>query len=415
MSETILRLRKLHPAQQQIINEAKRFNVLKCGRRFGKTDLTKELAINPMLDGFPVGYWTPTYKDVNKVWDELKLTLRGIISSKNEQLKQLKLITGGQLDLWSLESPDNGRGFTYKRAIIDEAEKAPHLKAAWEYNIRGTLADYEGDAWFMSTPKFGQTYFKTDLFKNEEKFSSWKSWRFTSFDNPFLPVGEINEIQATLDPLVFSCEYLAEDVDLAMLRWAFAFDDAKHVGKCGINFNYPVFLSFDFNRNPICCTIIQHYDSTIFIPYCIKLANSNIYALCDYILSGIPGMRNALFIVTGDATGKASSAMVKDSLNYYIVIQQKLNLSDGQFKVPSVNPRLEDNQVLVNSLLSNYKWVIDKENAKGVVYDMENVRTNADGSIEKGNRDDPAKQADALDTVRYWAEEEMKWFLQFAA
>jgi hypothetical protein len=195
-------------------------------------------------------------------------------------------------------------------------------------------------------------------------------------------------------------------------RWAFAYDKARHVGHCGINFNYPVFLSFDFNRNPICCTIIQHYDETIFIPYCIKLANSNIYALCDYILTSIPGMHRALFIVGGDATGQNSAALVKDNLNYYTVIKQKLNLADTQFKVPTVNPRLEDNQVLVNSLLSNYNWIIDEDNAKGVIYDFENVRMLPQGTIDKSRRDDPTKQADAADTISYWCQQEMKWFLQ---
>ncbi len=198
-------------------------------------------------------------------------------------------------------------------------------------------------------------------------------------------------------------------------RWAFAYDKAKHVGRCEINLGEYVYLSFDFNRNPICCTIIQHYDDTIYVPYCIKLANSNIYSLCDYILTAIPGMNRAVFIITGDATGQGSSALVQDNLNYYQVIKNRLNLSDTQFHVPTVNPHLEDNSVLVNSLLSNYKWVIDEENAKGVIWDFENVRMLPTGKIDKdGSRTDPTKQADAADTISYWCNSEMKWFLQMA-
>lgn len=414
MSEATVKLKELHSAQQQILDEAKRFNVLKCGRRFGKTTLSQELSIQPMIDGFPVGLWFPTYKDLDDVWNELNDTLYRIISKSNLQLKQIKLITGGKIDMWSLDDPDSGRGRKYKRAIIDEAEKSKHLEQAWKGTIRPTLTDYQGDAWFLSTPRFGDTYFKSlSNLKYDKNFShEWMSWRFTTYDNPFMNPDEINAAKATLDPFYFNCEYLAEDVDLAALRWAFAYDRQKHVGKCSINFEYPVYLSFDFNRNPICCSIIQHYDSTIFIPYCIKLANSNIYSLCDYILSGIPGMHIALFIITGDATGRASNAMVKDQLNYYIIIKQKLNLSDGQLKVPTINPRLEDNQVLVNSLLSNYNWVIDEDNAKGVIYDMENCRVLPDGGIDKSDRKDPTKQNDAIDTIRYFANSEFSWFLK---
>lgn len=126
-------------------------------------------------------------------------------------------------------------------------------------------------------------------------------------------------------------------------------------------------------------------------------------------------MNRAIFMVTGDQTGENSSALVQDNLNYYKVIKQKLNLSDNQFIVPSVNPRLAENQVLTNSLLTNYNWVIDEKNAVGVIFDMENVKMLPDGTIDKakGDRKDPTKQADALDTVRYFCNIELGWFLEF--
>lgn len=389
--------------------------MLKCGRRFGKTDLTKELAIQPILDGFPVGYWTPTYKDVNKVWDEIKFTLHGIIQSKDEQLKQLKLITGGQLDLWSLESPDNGRGFAYKRVIIDEAEKARHLKKAWEETIRGTLTDYKGDAWFMSTPKFGMTYFKSTLFTNEQKFDNWKSWRFTSYDNPHLPDGEIEEIKSQLDDLVFRCEYLAEDVDINDSPWAWAFSKEKHVAKdlslpvWNGDRNHYLYLSFDFNRNPITCAVIQHIDGVIYVIEQIKLKDSDIYKLCEVIKVKYGGM---MFIITGDATGQSKSALVKDNLTYYKIIQRELSVRFEQFKLPTVNPRLEDNVVLVNSILCKYNVQIHPKQAEALIYDLVNVKTRPDGDIIKDDRNDPAQQADALDCFRYWCNQFMKAFVK---
>ena len=33
-----------HPGQSKIITNKQRFNVVKCGRRFGKTEMSKELA-----------------------------------------------------------------------------------------------------------------------------------------------------------------------------------------------------------------------------------------------------------------------------------------------------------------------------------------------------------------------------------
>jgi hypothetical protein len=88
----------------------RRFNVLKCGRRFGKTSIAKELIIEPALDGFPVAYFCPTYKDLNDFWIDIVKILGDAIKQKNEQLKQIRLITGGVIDMWSLDEPDSGRG-----------------------------------------------------------------------------------------------------------------------------------------------------------------------------------------------------------------------------------------------------------------------------------------------------------------
>lgn len=401
MSEITIKLKKRHVNQEHIIKTSKRFNVLKCGRRFGKTSLAEELIIEPALDGFPVAYYCPTYKDLNDFWLNVVSIVKDVIEYKNEQLKQIRLITGGIIDMWSLDEPDSGRGRKYKRVVIDECEKAKKLDIAWKGTIRATLTDYRGDAWFLSTPKFGITYFK-ELYKNYIKKGfeeEWQSWTFSTYDNPFMSKEEIDSARSTLEPVYFDCEYMALDVDLKGMRWAFAYDKDKHTGRPILNRNQEVYLSFDFNKNPICCSVIQHYDDKIRVIETIKLANSDIYALCDYINIYYP---NCLFKVTGDATGQSTNAMVKDNLNYYKVIQVKLNLAIHQFKVPTVNPKIEDNQVLVNSLLANYNVEIHEEKASGLHFDLANVKISEDNKIEKSVRTDVTQQADALDTFRYF-------------
>lgn len=182
-------------------------------------------------------------------------------------------------------------------------------------------------------------------------------------------------------------------------RWAFAFDRKKHLGPVELDRKSIVYLSFDFNKNPITCAVIQHISDTIKVVEQIRLTNSDIYAICTYIRVSYP---NCLFIITGDSSGSNRSALVRDNLNYYTVIKAELNVSSNQLKVPTFNPSLAENQVLVNSLLRNYKFVIDPDKCKPLIYDLENVKMLADGSIVKGNRDDIAQQADCLDCLRYY-------------
>lgn len=401
MSELTVKLRKRHKNQQHIIETAKRFNVLKCGRRFGKTSLAEELIVDPALDGYPVAYYAPTYKDLEEFWTIVKSILHDVIKSKSEQLKQIRLITGGVIDMWSLDDPDSGRGRKYKRVVIDECEKAKHLKTAWNGTIRATLTDFVGDAWFLSTPQFGQTYFK-ELHNRalDEKFQhEWQSWKFSTYDNPFMNVEEIDSAKATTDPLYFLCEYMAEDVSIGSMLWAYAYDPTKHLADFELSKSNETILSFDFNRNPMTCSVVQtNRHNSIDVYETIKLPNSDIYQMCDYIRTTYG---NRLYIVTGDASGNSGSAMVSDNLNYYKIISSQLNLNMRHFQVPTINPKISENRVLVNSLLSRGNVRLNRNKTKPLQFDLENVSVLADGTLKKQDRNDPAQQADALDTFRY--------------
>ncbi|HWB64871.1 MAG TPA: hypothetical protein VG603_15245, partial [Chitinophagales bacterium] len=219
---------------------------------------------------------------------------------------------------------------------------------------------------------------------------------------------EIIDAQRSMPKGVFLELYYGIPNQNSSSKFCYSFDEEKHVSKCNIDLRYPVYLSFDFNRNPICCSVIQHYNNAIYVTHCIKLENSNIYALCKLIKTKFP---HAIFIITGDATGKGSSAMVKDNLNYYRIIMAELAVGLNRLKVPGINPPLEDNQVLVNGILEHYKVLIDPDNAQALIFDCKFVEMGADGKIKKGDRNDPTQQADALDTFRYWCNTFMPRFV----
>jgi tRNA(Met) C34 N-acetyltransferase TmcA len=127
-----LKLAAPHPAQAQIIQEAKRFNVVCCGRRWGKTQLGMDRLIEAALQGRPVAWFSPTNKAMGDVWRAVQTTLDQVILRKNEQERRLELIGGGVVDFWSLDNPDSGRGRKYALVVIDEAAMIPDLQAAWQ-------------------------------------------------------------------------------------------------------------------------------------------------------------------------------------------------------------------------------------------------------------------------------------------
>lgn len=387
-----------------VLNEAGRFNVLCCGRRWGKTTLSEDLLIGPdsgengALNGFPVAYFAPTYKMLMEVWREINQTLFSIIKDKSETEKRIELYGGGVIDFWSLEDPNSIRGRKYKRGVVDEAAIARNIEEAWLKVIRPTLTDLQGDAWFLSTPKGKNNYFY-DLFQMPEKHQDWRSWQMPTSSNPHILADEIEQAKAQLDPLTFAQEYLASFVTENLNAWAYCFSHEKHVGKTALNRQYEVFFSPDFNRDPICCGVFQFYNNTIYGIELIKLPNSNIYDLCDYIMANYGG---CMMIFTGDATGKASSALVQDNINYYTVIKNKLGLGMSQLRVPTVNPPLKENRVLVNSILHNCRVILDPVRCKPLIFDLEYAAVLPDGNLDKTDRKDPTKQLDALDCFRYY-------------
>lgn len=209
MREITIKLPRPHKAQRQIKREARRFNVLNCGRRFGKTSLGIDLC-SIALEGYPVAWYTPIYKDVVEVWREVLEVFAPVTSRVSSQEKRIELITGGVIEFWSLENPDSGRGRKYKRVIFDEAAKMPSLSYTWPTVARPTLVDYIGDAYFLSTPKGMNYFYNLHLRGIDPANREWAYWHFTSHDNPHVSKSEIDAMSADMSERAYSQEIMAE-------------------------------------------------------------------------------------------------------------------------------------------------------------------------------------------------------------
>jgi predicted phage terminase large subunit-like protein len=201
----------LHKKQKQIVDHASRFNIVRCGRRFGKTDLLIDRAIDTVSDGFPFGWFSPTYKVLTEPYAILKEILTPAIKRSSDSDKRIELYGGGVIEFWSMENEDAGKSRKYKRVGVDECAMVRDLQTRWENAIRPTLSDYKGDAYFCSTPK-GLNYFYDLHCKAERGDVGWKTFHATTYDNPFISKSEIDTAKADLPSLVFSQEYMAEFV-----------------------------------------------------------------------------------------------------------------------------------------------------------------------------------------------------------
>ena len=150
-TETVyIDLGTLHPKQEEIRNSTTRFKVADCGRRFGKTTVGIDMLADEETITLEQGWFSPTYKSLLEVWREAESVFRPIITRRNIQERRFELATGGIIEFWSLDKPDVARGRKYRRIVVDEAAQVPRLLDVFHEVLRPTLADYEGDALFLS-------------------------------------------------------------------------------------------------------------------------------------------------------------------------------------------------------------------------------------------------------------------------
>jgi len=209
MPSLTLELPALHPAQRQVWDDTARFHILACGRRWGKSRLGALLCLANASKGGRAWWVGPTYPVAAVGWRmicRLVAQIPGAVVRESERM--VTLPNGGTIQVKSADSPDGLRGEGLDFVVIDEC--AFVREEAWTEALRPALADRKGSALFISTPK-GRNWFWRLWHGADGK--TWRAWRFTSYDNPFLDPAEIDAARDNLPERVFQQEFMAEFIE----------------------------------------------------------------------------------------------------------------------------------------------------------------------------------------------------------
>ena len=236
-SETKLSVGKLHSGQVDAYWDlhGHRFKVLRCGRRFGKTDFAKIWITEGLIRGWESAWFAPQHRTWGEVYSDLATDLQPILERNSKQAGVMHFKTRGRLDFWSLENSIAGRGRRYRRIVIDEAAFAKDgdnkvdgsMMSIWEKSIKPTLYDFGGEVLICSNSAGKNPDNFLYNICNDPQYG-FHEYHATTMDNPLLPKRLATEsseawlerrtrFQADLikdnDPLVYAQEYLAEFVD----------------------------------------------------------------------------------------------------------------------------------------------------------------------------------------------------------
>ena len=242
---------------QQEIHDAldvHRFGVLCLHRRAGKTVLAiQELIKRVLLCDKPNAYGAyicPTYKQAKMVaWTMLKDSMSAIPGVAFNEVELRADLQDKRIQLLGAESYDRLRGIFLDFVVLDEYALMP--SAAWGTVIRPALADRQGRALFISTPRGHNAFY--ELYREAEEMPDWYTRRLKYTDTNIIDAAEIEAMRKEMSAAEFEQEmncswqaairgaYYGEEMTLA--------EDEGRVTRVPYDKTLPVITSWDLGVN----------------------------------------------------------------------------------------------------------------------------------------------------------------------
>ena len=201
---------QLLPWQQEVWNDKTRFKIVAAGRRTGKSRLAAWMLIINALESERghVFYVAPTQGQARDImWQTLLELGHPVITSSHINNLQIKLINGATISLKGSDRPETMRGVSLKFLVMDEyADMKPEV---FEQILRPALADQKGTALFIGTPMGRNHFYELYKYAELDDDPTYKSWHFTSYDNPLLDPEEIDVAKKSMSSYAFRQEFMA--------------------------------------------------------------------------------------------------------------------------------------------------------------------------------------------------------------
>jgi hypothetical protein len=181
-------------------NSNRRWKVIVAHRRAGKTvacvnQLIKEAVMSKRND-FRAAYIAPFYKQAKSVaWDYFKYFTRvidGIVINESELRIDFK--NGARIQLFGADNADSLRGLYLDSIVCDEY--GDWRANVFQYIIRPALADRQGKAVIIGTPKGRNAFWET--YDRACHSDDWLALKITVDDSGILPQSEIDSLKSEL-------------------------------------------------------------------------------------------------------------------------------------------------------------------------------------------------------------------------
>lgn len=241
--------------QLEIHNNLKRFNVLVCHRRFGKTVLAVnqliKSALTCELPNPRCSYLAPLFAQAKTVaWDYLKFFTSPIPGvQRNEAELRVDLPNGARISLYGADNPDRLRGLYHDDVVLDEyADMSPRT---WSEAIRPALADRMGRATFIGTPK-GRNQF-WEVYDAATRDPAWYAALYKASETKIIADVELDDARRSMTPeqydQEFECSFQAALIGAYYSKEIAELEKEKRITSVSWDRGLPVYTSWDLGMD----------------------------------------------------------------------------------------------------------------------------------------------------------------------
>jgi len=326
--------------QQTVAHDDARFRVLAAGRRFGKTHLClRELARFAAQPNRTIWYIAPSYRMAKQIiWNPLKEKLMNLnwVAKKDESDLRLDLVNGSRIALRGADNPDSLRGNKVDFVVFDEVADI-HQTAFYEV-LRPALADSEGHALFVGTPK-GRNWFY-DLYNSAQSMEDWSAYQYTTAEGGNVTLEELESAKAHMDDRTYKQEFEATFVEFSGVV---CYNWTRLLVKPIKTDTRNIVVSMDFNVSPMCAVVYIKHATGLHAIDEIVIHGSNTDEMVDEIKTRYPESSVTVFPDPAGVQRKTSAGGRTD-----ISI-----LQNAGFKVlyKRQHPRIRDRVNSINALM----------------------------------------------------------------
>jgi hypothetical protein len=350
---------KLSTPQQTIADNSSRFKVVVAGRRFGKTYLSmREICYRARVPNQEIFYITTSYRAAKMIlWKPLKRRLLDLrwVKKINESELSILLKNGSTISLKGAEDPDKLRGVSLSYAVIDEAAECK-LESLWGEIVRPALADQQGGALFIGTPK-GKSNPFYDLYVSAKELTDWSAFQFTTIQGGFVTEQEIAAARQDMSERQFNQEFMATfETYENRVAWAFArdvhvIDEPKEVNTSIIH------VGMDFNINPAVATISVQMDAqTLTVIDEIQMFASNTDEMSMEIKRRYPNSKVFVYPDPSGSRRQTSSSGMSDHLilqNAGFIVKAPRKHDPVRDRINAINARFRSAEGKINLYITN--------------------------------------------------------------